>query len=64
MSKGIQISFDHLTKETFEKISGIDSISDSIWDKIISEIHGRADVWIDQLIPDLAQDIEEGHYDD
>lgn len=52
-----------ITKEEFQRWCDVE-ITDKQWIEIAMEIEGRVDNFIDQLIPDLCQDVEEGHFDE
>ena len=40
------------------------SITDEQWDTIADDIEGRVSNYIDELLEQITQDIEEGQYDD
>jgi uncharacterized circularly permuted ATP-grasp superfamily protein len=63
MSKVPKIDLGFLTKTYIQEQSG-QIITDAQWEAIIDEIEGRFDNWLDQVLPDIYQDIEEGIYDD
>ena len=54
-----------LDKENFESFldDGV-TLTDEQWMVIADEIDGRTAVFLDQVLPDIAQDFMEGNYDD
>ncbi len=54
-----------LDKENFESFldDGV-TLTDEQWMVIADEIDGRTAVYLDQVLPDIAQDFMEGNYDD
>jgi len=63
METKVNLDFDFLTKKFIEENTG-EKLTDEQWDLVVKEIEGRADNWLDNLLPDLYQDIAEGVYDE
>lgn len=63
MTKALE--FFALDKENFESFldDGV-TLTDEQWIVIADEIDGRTAVFLDQVLPDIAQDFMEGNYDD
>ncbi len=47
----------------FELWSGI-KITDSQWEKVVNEVEGRVQNYVDELLEQITQDITEGEYDE
>jgi hypothetical protein len=54
-----------LDKENFESFldDGV-TLTDEQWVIIADEIDGRVANYLDEILPMIVQDFEEGHYDD
>ena len=63
MTKALE--FFALDKENFESFleDGV-TLTDEQWVAIADEIDGRVANYLDELLPMIVQDFEEGNYDD
>jgi hypothetical protein len=65
MSKSKAMEYFALDKENFESylIEGT-VISDEEWERVVDEIDGRVANYLDELLPMIVQDFEEGAFDE
>jgi hypothetical protein len=65
MSKSKAMEYFALDKENFESylIDGT-VISNEEWQRVVDEIDGRVANYLDELLPMIVQEFEEGEYDD
>jgi len=65
MSKSKAMEYFALDKENFESylIDGT-VISNEEWQRVVDEIDGRVTNYLDELLPMIVQEFEEGEYDD
>jgi hypothetical protein len=57
-----------IDKENFESYLDADLVelplSDELWERIIDEVEGRTANYLDELLQNVALDVQEGLYDD
>lgn len=52
-----------ITRDAFEEILG-EPVTDSQWSAIADEIDGRVDNFLDELLPMIVAEIQEGEWDE
>lgn len=57
-----------IDKENFESFLDPDLVelplSDELWERIISDVEGQVDNYLDELLERIALDVQEGIYDE